>query len=154
MAGWAEICTHVASLLFWTEILIKIRESSTVTAAYRVAPSNPSHLQPQKIQDIDFWAPKRKKTEILHCIQEDQQLDKSKEKKEKNVKEKLASKSTQNELHEFLSKLNQSENKPVILRVVPGFANNFRSKSLDFSEDMLTNLYDTAHNALPCEKLS
>ena len=54
MAGWAEICTHVASLLFWTEILIKIRESSTVTAAYQVAPSNPSHLQPQKIQDIDF----------------------------------------------------------------------------------------------------
>ena len=119
-----------------------------------MAPSNPSHIQPQKIQDIDFRAPKRKKRRILHCIQEDQQLDKSKEKKEKNVKEKLASKSTQNELHEFLSKLNQSENKPVILWVVSGFANNFRPKSLDFSEDMLTNLYDTAHNALPCEKLS
>ena len=35
--------------------------SSTVTdrAAYWVAPSNPSHLQPQKIQDFDFRAPKR-----------------------------------------------------------------------------------------------
>ena len=83
MAGLAEVCTHVASFLFWTEISIKIRESSTVTdrAASWVAPSNPSHLQPQKIQDTDFGAPKRKKLEILHCIQEDQQLDKRKEKK-------------------------------------------------------------------------
>ena len=124
MAGLAEFCTHVASLPFWIETSIKIRESSTVTdrAAYWVTPSNPSHLQPQKIQDIDFGAPKRKKREILHCIQEDQQLDKS---EEKNVTESVVSKPTQNELHEFLSKLNQLENKPEILRVVPGFANNF-----------------------------
>ena len=54
MAGLAEVCTHVASLLFWTEISIKIREFSTVTdpAAYLIAPSNPSHVQPQKIRDI------------------------------------------------------------------------------------------------------
>ena len=150
-----EVCTHVASLLFWTEISIKIRESSTVTdrAAYWIAPSNPSHVQPQKIQDIDFRAPKRKKLEILHCIQEYQQLDKSKEKKENNVKEKLVSKPTQNELHEYFSKLNQSENKPGILRVVPGYANNFRPKSLDLSEQMLTNLYDTANTTLPRDKL-
>ena len=104
MAGLADVCTHVASLLYWTEISIKFRESSTVTdrAAYWVAPSNPNHLQTQKSQGIDFRAPKRKKLEILHCIQEDQQLDKSKEKKEKNVKERLASKPNQNELHEFL----------------------------------------------------
>ena len=65
MTGLAETCTHVASLLFCTEISIKIRESSTVTdqAAYWDAPSNPSHLQPQKIQHIDFRAPKRKKHE-------------------------------------------------------------------------------------------
>ena len=104
MAGLADVCTHVASLLFWTEISIKFRESSTVTdrAAYWVAPSNLNHLQPQKSQGINFRAPKRKKFEILHCIQEDQQLDKSKEKKEKNVKERLVSKPNQNELHEFL----------------------------------------------------
>ena len=88
MTRLAEVGIHVTSLLFWTEISKKIRESTvTDRAAYWVAPS--SHLQPQKIQDIDFQAPKRKKREILHCIQEDQQLDKSKEKKEKNVKERL-----------------------------------------------------------------
>ena len=50
-------------------------------------------------------------------------------------------------------KLNQSENKPGILRVVPGFANNFQSKSVDLSEQMLTNLYDTARTTLPRDKL-
>ena len=84
MAGLAEFCTHVACSLFWTEISIKISESSTVTdrAAYWVAPSNKSYLQPQKNK-------KQKKNNnnnvilyILHCIQEDQHLDKSKEKKE------------------------------------------------------------------------
>ena len=54
-------------------------------------------------------------------------------------------------IHEFLSKLNQSENKPGILRVVPGFANNVQS--LDLSEQMLTNLYDTARTTLPRDKL-
>ena len=89
MAGLAEVCTHVASLLFWTEISIKIRESSTVTdrAAFWVAPSNPSNLQLQKIQDIYFRAPKRKKREIFCCIQDDQQLDKSKKKKKMLIRD-------------------------------------------------------------------
>ena len=129
MTGLAEVCTLVASLLFWTEISIKIRESSTATdrAAYWVAPSNSRHFQPQKIQDIDFRAPKRKKT----------------------WNSPLYSRGS----IEFLSKLNQSENKPGILRVVPGFANNFWPKSLDLSEQMLANLYDTAHTTLPHDKL-
>ena len=117
-----------------------------------MAPSNPSHIQPQKIKDIDFRAPKRKKRRILHCAQEDQQLDKSKEKKEKNVKQRLVSKPTQNELQELLSKLNQSENKLGILRVVLGFANNFQPKSLDLSEQMLTHFYDTVPTTLPRDK--
>ena len=51
MADLAEICTRVTSLLFWTKISIKVRESSTVTdrAVFWDAPSNLSHLQPQKI---------------------------------------------------------------------------------------------------------
>ena len=37
----------------------------------------------------------------------------------------------------------QSENKSGILGVGPGFANNFRPRSLDLSEQMLKDLYDT-----------
>ena len=84
MAGLAEFCTHVACSLFWTEISIKISESSTVTdrAAYWVAPSNPSYLQPQKKNNNNNNNKKTKKREIIQCIQEDQHPDKSKEKKE------------------------------------------------------------------------
>ena len=39
------------------------------------------------------------------------------------------------------------------MEVVPGFANNFRPKSLDLSEQMLTNLYDTVLTTLPRDKL-
>ena len=78
---------------------------------------------------------------------------KVRKKKKKNVKQRLVSKPTQNELHEFLPKLNQSQNKPGILQVVPGFANNFRPKSLDLSEQMLTNLFDAVHTTSPCDKL-
>ena len=39
------------------------------------------------------------------------------------------------------------------MQVVPGFANNFRPKSLDLSEQMLTNLYDTVLTTLPRDKL-
>ena len=31
MAGLAEVCTHVAALLFWVEMSVKIRSSKTVT---------------------------------------------------------------------------------------------------------------------------
>ena len=87
--GWlGRVLYPCCILAFLDWSFNKIRESFTVTdrAAYWMAPSNPSHIQPQKIKDIDFRAPKRKKRRILHCAQEDQQLDKSKEKKEKNVK--------------------------------------------------------------------
>ena len=50
MAGLAEACTHVAALLFWVEMVIKIHNSKTVTdkQAYWVTPSNSgTFLQPE-----------------------------------------------------------------------------------------------------------
>ena len=44
------------------------------------------------------------------------------------------------------------ENEPGILWVVPGFENNFQPKSLDLSDQMLTNFYDTVHTTLPRDK--
>ena len=43
MAGLAEACTHIAAILFWVEMSIKIRNSKTVTdkLAYWVNPSMP-----------------------------------------------------------------------------------------------------------------
>ena len=49
MARLAEVCTHVAALLFWVEMSVKIHSSKTVTdqKAYWVTPSNNALLQAQ-----------------------------------------------------------------------------------------------------------
>ena len=50
MAGLAEACTHIAALLFWVEMVIKIHNSKTVTdkQAYWVSLSNSdTFLQPE-----------------------------------------------------------------------------------------------------------
>ena len=115
MAGLAEFCTHVASSLFWTEISIKISESSIVTdrAAYWVAQSNPSYLQPQKKTTTTTTKQKNAKFSIV--FKRINIWIKVRRKKKINVKERLVSKPTQNELYEFLSGLNQTEKKPGIL---------------------------------------
>ena len=118
MAGLAEFCTHVACSLFWTEISIKISESSTVTdrAAYWVAPSNPSYLQPQKKKKQQQQQQKKQKNAKFSIVFKRINIRiKVRRKKKINVKERLVSKPTQNELYEFLSGLNQTEKKPGIL---------------------------------------
>ena len=131
MAGLAEFFTPVASSLFWTEISIKISESSTVTdrAAYWVAPSNPSYLQPQKKQKQKTKKTKKKQNKTKKQKQNKKKNPakfsivfkriniwiKVRRKKKINVKERLVSKPTQDELYEFLSGLNQTEKKPGIL---------------------------------------
>ena len=63
MAGLAEVCTHVAALLFWVEISAKIQSSKTVTdqKASRVTPSNNASLQPQELINNDFSSPQLKR---------------------------------------------------------------------------------------------
>ena len=63
MAELAEVCTHVAALLFWVEMSVKIRSSKTVTdqKAYWVTPSNNASLQPQELINIDFRSPQLKR---------------------------------------------------------------------------------------------
>ena len=63
MAGLAEVGTHVAALLFWVEMSVKVHTSKTVTdqKAYWVTPSNNTSLQPQELINIDFRSPKLKR---------------------------------------------------------------------------------------------
>ena len=64
MAGLAEACTHIAAILFWVEMSIKIRNSKTVQdkLAYWVNPSMPDkQINPQMIRNINFWTAKKKR---------------------------------------------------------------------------------------------
>ena len=63
MAGLAEVCTHVAALLFWVEMSVKIDSSKIVTdqKAYWVTSSNNASPQPQELINIDFRSPQLKR---------------------------------------------------------------------------------------------
>ena len=63
MSRLAEVCTHVAALLFQVEMSIKIRSSKTATdqKAYWGTPSNNASLQSQELINIDFRSPQLKR---------------------------------------------------------------------------------------------
>ena len=66
MAGLAEVCTHVATLLFWVEMSVKVHSSKTITDQYAfwVTPSSNASLQPQELISIDFRSPQLKKNAL------------------------------------------------------------------------------------------
>ena len=70
MAGLAEVCTHVAALLSWVEMSVKIHSSKTVIdqKAYWVTPLNNTSLQPQELINIDFRSPQLKSKHIESAL--------------------------------------------------------------------------------------
>ena len=155
MAGLAEVCTHVAALLFWVEISVKIRESSTVTdkPAYWVAPSNPTKIIPKQVKDIDFRAPKQKKKELEESIHDLSENRETEAPANKIKKTEAITKPSKDELENFYATLNNSTKKPGILRILPAYVDQFRSKSSEMSKQVLTNLYDPENVNLNQEKL-
>ena len=72
MAGLGEACTHVASLLFAVDSIVKVRDSKTVTEekAYWLLPSPLKNVEYKEIRKIDFTsANKRKKSWMMQfCL--------------------------------------------------------------------------------------
>ena len=66
MAGLAEVCSHVASILFWLKITTRIRNGQTVTDSDSdwVGLTSPANIIPQKLCDIDFTFPDTEKKQI------------------------------------------------------------------------------------------
>ena len=67
MAGLAGACTHIAAILSWVEMSIKIRNSKTVTdkLAYWVNPSMPDkQINPQMIRNINVRSARKKKKQF------------------------------------------------------------------------------------------
>ncbi|KAJ8038813.1 hypothetical protein HOLleu_16348 [Holothuria leucospilota] len=66
MTGLGETCTHVCSLLFYTETKVRIRDSVTVTqeAAYWKMPATVKKAQYPPLHQIDFTSSKSKKRKL------------------------------------------------------------------------------------------
>ena len=71
MAGLGETCTHVASLLFAVDSIVKVRDSRTVTEepAYWLLPSPLKNIEYKEMKDIDFTSAKSKKKKLDVAIE-------------------------------------------------------------------------------------
>ena len=140
MAGLGEVCTHVAAILFWIEITVKIRCKKTVTdtAAYWVAPSK-TNVEPKRIEEIDFRSTKKKKIQVEQVLDEADCLQTKK--KKTNV---VIPTPTENELNIFYRALNncpKSFIEDFRGSFYPISADEYKPKSLESPIPMLSELY-------------
>ena len=135
MTGLAEACTHIATILFWVEMSIKIRNSKTVTA-YWVNPSMPDkQIKPQMIRNINFRNAKKKTDNFENSL-----LDVFSTKKD-TLKRKTVDPPSENQLDKFFTCLHESKNKAALFRVLQKYAKEFVPQSLSFSKHVLDSLY-------------
>ncbi|XP_035981353.1 uncharacterized protein LOC118556891 [Fundulus heteroclitus] len=71
MAGIGESCTHVAAMLFKLEVIVRCRETVTVTGrpAYWMIPGNLSKVVPEPGYKIDFTSSKAKRKTLNRLLE-------------------------------------------------------------------------------------
>ena len=156
MAGLAEVCTHIAALLFWVEMVIKIHNSKTVTdkQAYWVSPSNSdTFLQPEMLFNIDFRSPQFKKKSIEKHINSSSTVPKDGLNSPPLKRKSPITKATSSEMDIFFENLIKSDKKPAILQIRPGCTEKFRPKSLDTPCKSLKNLFSDSCLNMPFQYL-
>nr|XP_033940133.1 uncharacterized protein LOC117447530 [Pseudochaenichthys georgianus] len=69
-AGLGSTCTHVASLLFYIETAVRIRDAKTVTQekAYWLLPGSVKDVTPSPVADIDFSSAKTRRNRLSQAI--------------------------------------------------------------------------------------
>ena len=155
MAGLAEACTHVAAFLFWVKMAIKIHYSKTVTdkQAYWASPSNSgAFLQPEMLINIDFRSPQFKKSIEKH-INSSSTVAKDGLNSPPLKRRSPLVKVTSSEMDIFFENLMKSDKKSAILRILPGYTEKFRPKSLDTPCKSLKNLYSNSCLNMPFQYL-
>ena len=105
-----KACTHVAALLFWVEMVIKIHNSKKVTdkQAYWLSPSNSdTFLQPEMLFNIDFRCPQFKKKRIEKLISSSSTLPNDELSSPPMKKKSPITKATSSEMDSFFEKINE-----------------------------------------------
>ena len=151
MAGLAEVCTYIDSILFWLEYTVKRRESMTVTdkKAYWVAPYLHKTGNTQKrLTDINFTSPAAKKLRLNQSLSDCQA----------NILSPISS-STKNRykspprlrinLSNLYSDLNSLKQNPVLLSILPNYCELFsRTQTMKSYPKVLAELYDEKYKGL------
>ena len=156
MAGLAKACTHVAALLLWVEMVVKIHNSKTVTdkQAYCGSPSNSdTFLQPEMLFNIDFRSPQFKKKSIEKHINLSSTVPRDGLNSLPPERKSPITKVTSSEMDIFFENLVKSDKTPAILLILPGYAEKFRPKLLDTPCKYLKNLYSGSCLNMPFQYL-
>ena len=141
LAGIGEVCSHVGALLFAIEASVKIRNTKTVTEekAYWMLPNAVNKVEYKRVQDIDFTSAKTKKRKLDQAIAEDSPMNSG----PRQRKLPTAQEPTEDELKNFFTDLSTAGTKPVVLSLVPQFAQSYKPQALDKKyPTVLSELYN------------
>ena len=150
MAGLGEVCTHVGAVLFFLSSAVEIRDSRTVTQekAYWLLPSGLKTVTYATVENINFKSAKSMKKGIDCAISH---------KPVKTVKP-LSLPTTpapsSDEQAALLKGLHESGNRPVILSLMPEYADHYVPKQLNRAfPQLLSELRDERSFELDWDEL-
>ncbi|XP_068691131.1 uncharacterized protein [Montipora foliosa] len=141
-AGLAESCSLIASVLFYLEAWTKVngRLACTQMKCSWILPSFASKVEYSRVRDINFKSAKKLKVDLdetIESLSEELELSGiSKRQNESAVPKPEVPPPSQAEVEEFYSKLSKCNSKPVVLSLVPPYAQSYVLPSRNISTVM------------------
>ena len=156
-AGLAESCSHVASVLFYLEAWTKLngRLSCTQMKCSWILPSFVNEVEYAPVRNINFKSARKMKVDLDEMIEnftDDLQLSGiSKVSTESAAPKPEIPAPTQAEVENFYSNLSKCQTKPVVLSLVPPYADSYVLPSRKIPTIM--DLFDKNNLELPYNEL-
>ena len=156
-AGLAESCSHIASVLFYLEAWTKVngRLSCTQMKCSWILPSFANEVEYARVRDVNFKSAKKMKADLdatIENLPDDLQLSAdSKIFTESPVQKPEVPAPTQAEMESFYSEISKCQTKPVLLSLVPPYADSYVLPSRKIPTIM--DLFDKNNLELPYNEL-
>ena len=151
MAGIGEVCSHVGTILFYTDCQVKRGENTTVTdeKAYWMLPPSINKVVSKSVQEIDFTSAKTKKLKLDEIIESEAVVNSGpKQRKMPQTPEPL-----KEELDSLFSNLHRYRSNSATLAVVPQYADSYRPTALSQKfPQVLTELYEEKFSSMSKEE--
>lgn len=152
MAGLGEVCSHIASILFYLETLVRIQGTQPTCTQEKCQWVIPSYLRNAEylpIKDIDFTSAKGKKRKLDDAIQQDGDDETTEQRAITMGKE-----STESEMETLFDNLSHGGTKPLVLSLIPEYSDEYVPKStLDTFPVPLKSLQQSSHISLSYPRL-
>ncbi|KAG0439811.1 hypothetical protein HPB47_016523 [Ixodes persulcatus] len=130
MAGLGEAYSHIVSILFYLEAVIKSREELTCTDKENAwLPPQLQTLEGQPVAKIDFASSRTKMRRLGQGTESPQQ-----------AKEATVPTTSPDEFRSFLAACHQGESRPALLSLVEPYAENYIPVATKFPQAILSSL--------------